>query len=413
MNRKYGKGNREPLFSPILHTNARNHTSGRILESSHNSTVKPEHHVKRRRIEFSEEMLLGGDSFTTNGTNESSVGRWPGCLAETNHNATSNSTPSDFTMGKAAEFNKVEASFNPKRTTRTKSGPSDKGYYPGIPSSASSPIAHSPINGTKNSPILLKDDSKTSDNSVGRASSSPHKSKKTYSNKETVRDIINGIAMSQKDRMETRGDIMPYEDCNSIAASKSSPTLAVASENLELLKHIGVRQGTKKHRNSIDELHGNCNITPSKSSVKDKTPQPPMVLLDELSRDDNVKKISRKQKISEPVKQSAENVWPIRVYRTDSYEYLDVLLIIDERNRHFEIKLHEEENGKEVIDRSRINRIRCSDVGSKVVIDGPRKKNLATIHAFDFEQKKHCEKFVKKIEDMGICESNTIQRKEM
>lgn len=369
--------------------------------------------MKRRKIEFNEEMLLGGDSFTTNWTDKSSVARWPGYLAETNHNATSNSTPSDFTMGKAAEYNKVEASFNPKRVTRTKFGPSNKDCYPGIPSSATSPIAHSPVNGTKNSPILLKDDSKIADRFIGRTSSSPPKSKITYSNKETVRDITSGIATPKKDRMETLGDTLPSEDCNSIAANKSSPFPAAASENLELLKDIGIKLGTKKHRNSIDELHGNCNITPSKSNVKDKTPQPPMVLLDEPSIDDNVKKISGKQKRSEPVKQSAGNVWPLRVYRTDSYEYLDVLLIIDERNRHFEIKLHEEEDGKEVIDRSRINRIRCSDAGRKVIIDGPRKKNLATIHAFDFEQKKHCEKFIKKIEDMGICESNTIQRKEM
>ena len=407
------------LFSSVTNPNANRHASDRVLKSDDESNLNSEYHVKRRKIELSEETLLGGDGFMTNRTDNPTVGRWSGYLAETSYNATLNSPSSDFTMGKAAEFKKVEDNFNPKRNNWTKRKPSNGGHYPGHPSTASSLIASSSINGTKNSPILLKDDSKLLDKFIDRTLSSPSKFKTIHSVDETSQEPLTRFYTPKRSRKETSGDTIPSEDYISFAASRSSPVPAVAGEKSEVVEDERTRLGIKKYCNGVDELHGDCNITPSQARVKDHSSKQTsscsssIVVLEKPSREDNLlTKIKRKQKSSEPVNSLAEDVWPLRVYRTDSGDYLNVFLIFDEKNKHFEIKLHEEKVGKEIIDRSRINRIRCSGAGTKVVIDGPRKKNLATTHAFDFEQNEHCKQFIKKVEDIGIGTSNAIQRKE-
>ena len=416
--RKYGKGNRESFYSPFLHTNAKDHTSARALEPDHKTTLNAEHHIKRRRIGDLEETLLGGNGFATNVIDKSSVRRWPGYLAERNLSANLNIPTLDFTMGKAAEFNKVENNLN-LRNNRTQCKPSNKGRLSSHPSSASSPITNSPINGTKNSPILLADDFKLVGKFNTRTSSSPSDDKTTHSALKISQKPMTSIINPHNCRKETKGDAMPSEDYVLNAASRSSPSPSVAREKMEVAKGVKTRLRLKEHRNSVDELQGDCNITPSGTRAQDNSLEHhssssnSLVVLEEPSKEDGLTKLCKKEKSSEPVDTSARDIWPLRLYRTDSDDYKDAFLVFDEEKKHFEIEIHKEKGDKEIIDKSRINRMRCSDAGSKVVIDGPRKKDLATIHAFDFEQNKHCELFIKKIEDMEICERGSVQRKDM
>ena len=414
--RQYGTKDRVFSFSKFLHSNAGSNGTVQATRGDHTQYTPSEPLAKRRRVERPGLTYLSSDTGVfvgpTDGQYNSSGGRKPGNQAHKDHDLSVRSSPTGFTTGRASEYNKVEDTINPKRNIGVYH---DKLIKDNIISAhasvASSPLVHKPVNGTKSSPIMLLDDSKANlalrerremirsgDSQLAKAAESSPQRLKSHATTPTR----NSRAVSRN--MATSGE---DEDSNRII--ESSPSLATSKEKAKRKRRIRSREETSERRDSLDELQGNFNVTPLKKTGKTISSEHRSTLASSVhtprkafkESSPEVESNSHQKRIKD-----ASNGWSIEMYRTDFDDHSNVLIVPDETKKYLRIQQRKEGQAIEVIDRSKIHKIRYSVDSCKVVIDGPKKLGSACVHAFSSSNRGDCKRLLQKLKDLEICPSD-------
>ena len=339
---------------------------------------------------------------------------WSGTHNETNRNGRVHSLSDDFSTGKAAEFHKVENNINPERDyglDRVNQNQVNTASANAI--GLSSRSASSPINGTKCSPIVLQDNLQSGLTKCKRRRTSRSPNVQSENSIEEIPQISTSyVATPTKSCKKGLSKMASFEDGkSSTKAVRSPPISTTTSERAKEMRYQYLEEAKTERRDSIDELQGVCNLTPSKTVGEEKSSQYGSNLLLSTHTSQKPSKKSGFGMENAGREQNVEyvrKVWPVEMYRTNLRDFANVL-VFDGIEKCLEIKHNKGDQNIEILDKSKIHRVRYSVASGKVIINGPRRNDSAMIHAFCFPQQDNCRQFIQKLTDMEICEASDIR----